>query len=220
MTLGKDVKVTPPKEAQAVAAILKEMNITDYEPGVTTQILEFVYRYVTGILDDARSLASYAKKTKSVEMDDVKLAIQMHVEKSFTTPPPRELLLDIARQRNAVPLPSIKAQCGLRLPPDRYCISGTNYRLKKTARSVRTGSRIVQGGAKPLVTMVTKPPNPSPSLSLVSKPIAPQQKTVTISKPIIKVTGAPAPSLPKFQVTPGNVKMEDLPGKRKRDEDM
>ena len=44
MTLGKDVKVTPPKEAQAVAAILKEMNITDYEPGVTTQILEFVYR--------------------------------------------------------------------------------------------------------------------------------------------------------------------------------
>ena len=47
--------------------------------------------YVTGILDDARSLASYAKKTKSVEMDDVKLAIQMHVEKSFTTPPPREV---------------------------------------------------------------------------------------------------------------------------------
>ena len=47
--------------------------------------------YVTQILDDARSFANYAKKSKAIEMDDVKLAISMQVEKGLTTPPPRDV---------------------------------------------------------------------------------------------------------------------------------
>ncbi len=37
------VKSTP-KDAQVMAAILKEMGVTDYEPRVINQMLEFTYR--------------------------------------------------------------------------------------------------------------------------------------------------------------------------------
>lgn len=42
--MAKDQKVSMPKEAQVMSAILKDMGITDYEPGVINQMLEFTYR--------------------------------------------------------------------------------------------------------------------------------------------------------------------------------
>lgn len=49
--------------------------------------------YVSQILDDSRAYANYSKKSKLIDVDDVKLAIHMHVEKSFSTPPPRDVRL-------------------------------------------------------------------------------------------------------------------------------
>lgn len=107
-----------PKDAQVIMSIMKEVGITDYEPRVVNQLLEFTYRYVTSVLDDARIFANHAKK-KTIDLDDVRLSAQMQLDKSFTNPPPREVLLEIARVKNVNPLPLIKPHCGLRLPPDR-----------------------------------------------------------------------------------------------------
>lgn len=46
--------------------------------------------YVTCILDDSRIYATHAKK-KTIDLDDVKLAVNMQLDRSFTTPPPREV---------------------------------------------------------------------------------------------------------------------------------
>ena len=62
------------------------------------------------------------------------MAIQLQVEKMFTSPPPRDLLLEIARHKNNQPLPPIKSHAGPRLPPDRYSLIGCNYRLKNTSK--------------------------------------------------------------------------------------
>lgn len=43
-----------------------------------------------------------------------------------------KILLEIARTKNNSPLPVVKSHCGIRLPPDRYCLSSCNYRLKST----------------------------------------------------------------------------------------
>ncbi|ELK11412.1 Adenylate kinase isoenzyme 6 [Pteropus alecto] len=64
-----------PKDAQMMAQILKDMGITEYEPRVINQMLEFAFRYVTTILDDAKIYSSHAKKA-TVDADDVRLAIQ------------------------------------------------------------------------------------------------------------------------------------------------
>ncbi|XP_044538425.1 transcription initiation factor TFIID subunit 9B [Gracilinanus agilis] len=72
-----------------MAQILKDMGITDYEPKVINQMLEFAFRYVTTILDDAKIYSSHAKKA-TVDADDVRLAIQCRSDQSFTSPPPRD----------------------------------------------------------------------------------------------------------------------------------
>ncbi|NXS01690.1 TAF9 factor, partial [Oxylabes madagascariensis] len=82
-----------PKDAQVMAQILKDMGITEYEPRVINQMLEFAYRYVTTILEDAKIYSSHAKKS-SVDADDVRLAIQCRTDQSFTSPPPRDVTLN------------------------------------------------------------------------------------------------------------------------------
>ncbi|PWA24670.1 hypothetical protein CCH79_00016166 [Gambusia affinis] len=119
--------------------ILKDMGVTEYEPRVINQMLEFTYRYVTTIIEDAKIYASHAKKS-AVDADDIKLAIQCRMDQSFTSPPPRDFLLEAARQKNQTPLPLIKPYTGPRLPPDRYCLTAPNYRLKSIQKKVCSSS--------------------------------------------------------------------------------
>ena len=84
---------------------------------------------MSNVLEDAHLYSSYAKK-KSIDCADISLAIQLQVDKSFTGPPPRELLLEIARTKNSQTLPAIKSHNGPRLPPDRYSLISCNYKQK------------------------------------------------------------------------------------------
>ncbi|XP_033638159.1 transcription initiation factor TFIID subunit 9-like [Asterias rubens] len=118
-----------PTDAEVMMAILKDMGVSDYEPRLVNQMLEFTYRYMTDVLEDAQAYTGHAGRTE-IDVDDVKLAIKSRLDHSFTTPPPREFLMEIARQKNNNPLPAIKPHNGPRLPPDRYCLSASNYRLR------------------------------------------------------------------------------------------
>lgn len=117
------------KDAQVIDAILKEMSVGEYEPRVVHQLMEFTNRYVTSILQEAQVFSTYAKKD-SIDLDDVQLAVNMQTDKTVTSPPPKELLLEVARDKNNQPLPQIKPHNGLRIPFDRYTLIGTNYKLK------------------------------------------------------------------------------------------
>ncbi|CAH3163807.1 unnamed protein product [Porites lobata] len=123
-----------PKDALVMAAILKEMGISEYDPRVINQMLEYTYRYITTVLEDALVYCKHAGK-KELDADDVQLAIQSRLDHSYTNPPPREFLIEIARQKNRLPLPQIQAKSGLRLPPDRYCLTSTNYKVKAQKKS-------------------------------------------------------------------------------------
>ena len=41
-------------------------------------------------MEDARVFAIHAKK-KVIDLEDIKLAVQMTVDRAFTTPPPRDV---------------------------------------------------------------------------------------------------------------------------------
>lgn len=128
------------KDVQVVDAILKEMSIVDYEPRVVHQLMEFSNRYVTSILQEAQVFSSYAKKD-SIDLDDVRLAVNMQTDKTLTSPPPKELLLEVAREKNNQPLPPIKSHNGLRIPFDKYTLIGTNYKLKSNKEEEETNSQ-------------------------------------------------------------------------------
>ena len=60
-----------------------------------------------------------------------------------------QFLMEIARQKNNNPLPAIKPHNGPRLPPDRYCLSASNYRLRplnKRVNNLRFGLKITVEG--------------------------------------------------------------------------
>uniref|UniRef100_A0A3B4BA51 Uncharacterized protein n=1 Tax=Periophthalmus magnuspinnatus TaxID=409849 RepID=A0A3B4BA51_9GOBI len=147
---------TLPKDAQVMMQILKDMGITEYEPRVINQMLEFTYRYVTTIIEDAKIYSTHAKKS-TVDADDVRLAIQCRMDQSFTSPPPRDFLLEVARQKNQTPLPLIKPYTGPRLPPDRYCLTAPNYRLKTVPKKSRFNPGSPSGSSVPSVSKVSAP---------------------------------------------------------------
>ncbi|XP_050381196.1 transcription initiation factor TFIID subunit 9 [Argentina anserina] len=117
-----------PRDAKIVKRLLKSMGVEDYEPRVIHQFLELWYRYVVDVLSDAQVYSEHAGKG-AIDCDDVKLAIQSKVNFSFSQPPPREVLLELARNRNKIPLPKSIAGPGVSLPPDQDTLISPNYQL-------------------------------------------------------------------------------------------
>ncbi|XP_008543088.1 transcription initiation factor TFIID subunit 9 [Microplitis demolitor] len=191
-----------PKDAQVIMSIIKDMGIEQYEPKVINQLLEFTYRYITCTLDDSRIYASHAKK-KFIDLDDVRLAVKMQLEKTFTNPPPRDVLLEVARAKNNIALPFVKPNNGLRLPPDRYCLIAANYKLKPMIKKpigkpIHTivGNNLLSGQSRVRVDAnksglsVVKRPG---TLSTISR-----TQTISVPKPVFKFS-TPGTSLPSGQ---------------------
>lgn len=128
-----------PRDAKIVKTLLKSMGVDDYEPRVVHQFLELWYRYVVDVLTDAQVYSEHAGKAV-IDSDDVKLAIQSKVNFSFSQPPPREVLLELARNRNKIPLPKSIAGQGIPLPPEEDTLISPNYQLaipkKQTSQSI------------------------------------------------------------------------------------
>lgn len=127
-TTSTDV-LSQSKDVQTMISVLKDMGIEEFEPRVINQLLEFSYRYITNLLEDAKAFSNHAAK-KTIDSEDIKMAIKSKVDYSFTTTPPRDLLMEISKAKNKNPLPPIKYHAGIRLPPDRFCLHAQNYTLK------------------------------------------------------------------------------------------
>ncbi|XP_029924353.1 transcription initiation factor TFIID subunit 9 [Myripristis murdjan] len=210
-----------PKDAQVMIQILKDMGITEYEPRVINQMLEFTYRYVTTIIEDAKIYAAHAKKS-NVDADDIKLAIQCRMDQSFTSPPPRDFLLEVARQKNQTPLPLIKPYSGPRLPPDRYCLTAPNYRLKSIQKKVSAAAgrisvpRLSVGGVS---SRPTTPTLGTPSVQSVSTkvgtPVSLTGQRFTVQIPpsqtaASKTTTPSTPAVPNVLINPSLIGSKNI----------
>ncbi|KAG1177844.1 hypothetical protein G6F70_002187 [Rhizopus microsporus] len=117
-----------PRDARLISLILQSLGVEDYDPKVVHQLLEFAHRYTTDILQDALVYAEHANKM-DIELEDIQLAIQGRVNHSFTTPPPKEFLLELAQEKNKAPLPLIPEKYGIRLPAEKHCLTGINFSI-------------------------------------------------------------------------------------------
>lgn len=171
-----------PKDGQVILSIMKEMGITEYEPKILVQLTEFVYRYATSILEEARSYAN--SKKKFLDLDDVRLALILSSESTFTMPPSRETVLECARNKNSTPLPLIKPHCGLRLPPDRHCLAACNYTLKSSTQKKQKNNFSMSGGT-PTLKLATKP-----GLSYIKRtnPLGVTKQAISVPKPVTKIS--------------------------------
>lgn len=183
---------------QVMVQILKDMGISEYEPRVINQMLEFTYSqscspasttpplrcsspgsrrlflsYVCRVCDHHhRRCKNLRHARQEVHRgcrrhqagDPVPHGPVVHLAappwREPPPPPTREcsvlewqerssapgsslqFLLEVARQKNQTPLPLIKPYTGPRLPPDRYCLTAPNYRLKSTQKKVKVSAFI------------------------------------------------------------------------------
>ncbi|CAK8563838.1 unnamed protein product [Lathyrus sativus] len=123
----EELSMPMPRDAKIIESLLKSMGVEEYEPRVIHKFLELWYRYVVDVLTDAQVYSEHASKS-AIDVDDVKLAIQSQANFSFSQPPPREVLLELAKIRNKIPLPKSLAP-GVPLPPDQDTLISPNYQF-------------------------------------------------------------------------------------------
>ncbi|KAI9207188.1 transcription initiation factor TAFII31, partial [Polychytrium aggregatum] len=117
-----------PRDAKLVSLLLQAMDLDDYDPRVTTQLLEFIHRYTLDILADAQVFSDHARRS-DIDKSDVQLAVQGLVTHSFVNLPSRDFLADLARKKNSIPLPPVPEKFGIRLPPEKYCLIGSKLQV-------------------------------------------------------------------------------------------
>ncbi|KAK9101538.1 hypothetical protein Scep_024968 [Stephania cephalantha] len=162
-----------PRDAKIVKTLLKSMGVGEYEPRVVHQFLELWYRYVVDVLTDAQVYSEHAGKP-AIDTDDIKLAIQTKVNFSFSQPPPREVLLELASNRNKIPLPKSIAGPGISLPPEEDTLISPNYQLALPKRPHQAIEETEEDeeGANPNPSQEQKSDQPQQTPQRVSFPLA------------------------------------------------
>ncbi|XP_074107973.1 transcription initiation factor TFIID subunit 9-like [Cotesia typhae] len=119
-----------PQMAVIIESIIKSMSIEDFDQSVVQQLLEFVYRYSTEVIEDGKVYAKHANK-KFLDGSDISLALKLKsVHDAKVGPMTTSSLKELARVHNSVPLEFVKPKDGLRLPTVCYCSTAVNYKLK------------------------------------------------------------------------------------------
>lgn len=112
-----------PKDSRILHLILASQNVAKHDPQVALQIMDFAHRYTASVLTEAQLFNDYAGTTTGLSNEDIKLAIAAKTNTQFQPVPPKKHLMELAMQRNDKPLPAVMPLWGVRLPPERYCLT-------------------------------------------------------------------------------------------------
>ncbi|AGO10975.1 AaceriAFR527Wp [[Ashbya] aceris (nom. inval.)] len=121
-----------PRDVRLLHLLLASQSIHAYEDQVPLQLMDFAHRYTRGVLKDAVMYNEYANNGSApadLTVEDVRLAIGSRTQYQFKPTAPKELLLQLAQERNKKPLPQVMSMWGVRLPPEKYCLTAKEWQL-------------------------------------------------------------------------------------------
>lgn len=101
--------------------ILASQGVSRSQTAVAPQLLDFAARHTAAVLQDA---VLYGQHTE-IMPEDIKLALAQRALTQGQPVAPRKHLVELAAQRNAKQLPAVVPVWGVRLPPERYCLTNT-----------------------------------------------------------------------------------------------
>ncbi len=147
-----------PRDARLIHMILANLGVTAYRERVPLQLMDFAYRYTSSTLQDALHLSSEGygaasnstgagrgavvgpnNDLSSITLPALRLSIASRLNYQFNPSLPKEFLQEVAQERNRVALPSVGREWGVRLPPERYCLTGVGWGLKEEWESEGEG---------------------------------------------------------------------------------
>lgn len=207
-----------PQMAVIIESIIKSMGIEDFDPSVIQQLLEFIYRYSTGVIEDGKVYAKHANK-KFLDDSDVSLALKLksEVHDAKVGPMTTSSLKELARVHNSVPLGFVKPKDGLRLPADRYCSTAVNYKLKPGLSGQLTQaidrSASVSLGVNGQSEVAARP------VMSARRPTVQKNIPLPAFKPIIRFTSASTVNSEAKTEAPSVDMEDDRSAKRKRGND-
>lgn len=134
-----------PRDARLIHLILANLGVNAYQDRVPLMLLDFAYRYTSGVLSDAMHISSEAAPSGpgnprssgapgadgGVSLDAVRQAIASRLNYQFNAVLPKEFQLELAAERNRIALPRPEKEFGIRLPPERYCLTGVGWQVKE-----------------------------------------------------------------------------------------
>lgn len=138
-----------PRDARLIHMIIANLGVTAYQERVPLQVMDFAYRYTSSTLQDALHLTSEGyggsgpgggsrggastnvNDMGSITLSALRLSIASRTHYQFNPSIPKEYYQDLAQERNRVALPTVGKDWGVRLPPERYCLTGVGWGLKE-----------------------------------------------------------------------------------------
>lgn len=120
-----------PRDVRLLHLLLASQSIHHYEDQVPLQLMDFAFRYTRGVLKDAMVYNDYAEQgaASGLSVEDIRLAIAARTQYQFKPTAPKELLLQLASERNKKALPQVMGMWGVRLPPEKYCLTAKDWDL-------------------------------------------------------------------------------------------
>lgn len=73
------------------------------------------------------STSNDKKNKKMLTVEDIRLAIAARTQYQFKPTAPKELMLQLAADRNKKALPQVMGSWGIRLPPEKYCLTAKDW---------------------------------------------------------------------------------------------
>lgn len=120
------------------------MGVHAYTERVPLQLLDFSYRYTSGVLTDAVSYepptstatakskrgADKAEDDGGVSLNALRTAVGARAATQFAGMLGKEFMAEVASERNRIALPRVEREYGVRLPPERYCFTGIGWDVR------------------------------------------------------------------------------------------
>lgn len=135
-----------PRDAHTIHAILHNYGVSAYQERVPLQLMDFAYRYTTSVLQDALHLTSEghsisgsgggtgsknATDGTTVNVSALRLAIHSRTHYQYNPFLPKEFYMELMQEKNRVALPGFQKDCGTKLPPEQYMLTGQHWDLEE-----------------------------------------------------------------------------------------
>lgn len=157
-----------PRDARLIHVVLSSQGIHSYQERVPLQLLDFAYRYTSGVLSDSLRLSAEgytaqndrgnkrgggggggASDENMITVTALRQAIASRQGFAFQGALPKEFMLEQANERNRIALPTVERGYGVQLPPEKYCLTGVGWGLKDEWESDED-IPLVEDGARPV----------------------------------------------------------------------
>lgn len=100
------------------------------ELGYTSSVLQDALLFSDAINGTANTGGPNPPST--ITIPDLRMSVASRINHQFNTALPKEFLLEIAQERNRIALPTVGKEFGVRLPPEKYSLTGINWDLAET----------------------------------------------------------------------------------------